>query len=77
MPSINELIEFSKLVGLMMFVSALGAQGWIAFLDIVSVFTKYLEKFRPAASQDKASRIAVIIGVFVLVAQGVISLRLS
>ena len=77
MPSLNELIEFSKLVGLMIFVSALGAQGWIAFLDIVGVFTKYLEKFRPAVSQDKVSRIVVIVGVFVLVAQGVISLRLT
>jgi len=60
-----------------MFVSALGAQGWIAFLDIVGVFNKDLERFRPAASQDKISRIAVIVGVFILVSMGVISLRLS
>ena len=77
MPSLDEFIEFFKLVGLMMFVSALGAQGWIAFLDIVGVFTKFLEKFRPVASQDKVSRIAVIIGIFVLVAEGIISLRLT
>lgn len=75
--SIESLMEFSKLVGLMMFVSALGAQGWIAFLDLVSMFTKDLERFRPAASQEKISRMAVIIGVFILVGNGVISLRLS
>lgn len=75
--NLESIIEFLSLVGLMIFVSALGAQGWIAFLDIVAVFTKYLEKFRPVSSQDKISRIAVIIGVFVLVGNGVISLNLK
>ena len=73
----DSIIEMARLVGFMIFVSALGAQGWIAFLDIVSIFTKDLERFRPAASQDKISRVAVIIGIFVLVAQGVISLKYS
>ncbi len=73
----ESIIEMARLVGFMIFVSALGAQGWISFLDIVSLFTKDLERFRPAASQDKISRVAVIIGVFVLVAEGVISLKLS
>jgi len=75
--SIESIIEFSKLVGLMMFVSALGAQGWIAFLDVVSLFTKFLEKFRPLPSQDRVSRIAVIIGVFILIGNGVIRLNLN
>ena len=64
--SIDAIIEFTKLVSLMIFVSAIGAQGWIAFLDIVSIFTKELERLRPKPSQDKFSRIAVIIGVFVV-----------
>ncbi len=64
--SIDAIIEFSKLVSLIVFVSAIGAQGWIAFLDIVSIFTKELERLRPKPSQDKFSRIAVIIGVGVV-----------
>ncbi len=63
---IESIIEFVKLLSLMVFVSAIGAQGWIAFLDIMNYFTKSLEKFRPEPSQDKYSRIAVIIGVFVI-----------
>ena len=63
---IESIIEFVKLLSLMAFVSAIGAQGWIAFLDIINYFTKSLEKFRPEPSQDKYSRIAVIIGVFVI-----------
>ena len=50
----------------MIFVSSIGAQGWIAFLDITKYFTDKLEKYRPLPSQDKYSRIAIIIGVFVL-----------
>lgn len=50
----------------MVFVSSIGAQGWIAFLDIIKHFTSKLEEYRPKPSQDKYSRIAVIIGVFVL-----------
>lgn len=66
MPTIEGIIEFAKLVSLMVFVSAIGAQLWIAFLDIVNYFTKELEKFRPEPLHDKYSRIAVIIGVFIL-----------
>lgn len=73
----ESIIEMAKLIGMMIFISSLGAQGWIAFLDIVGLFTKYLEKFRPAPSQEKVSRVAVIIGVFVLIANGVVSLNLN
>ena len=62
----DAIIEMSKLVFLMIFVSSLGAQGWIAFLDIIGFFTKQLERFRPLPSQDKVSRIAIIIGALVL-----------
>lgn len=62
----DSIIEMSKLVFLMIFVSSLGAQGWIAFLDITNYFTKQLERFRPLPSQDKFSRIAIIIGALVL-----------
>jgi len=61
--SINEMLQLMLLI---LFVSASGAQGWIAFLDIVSHFTKQLEPYRPHPSQDKYSRIAIIIGIFVL-----------
>ena len=50
----------------MIFVSSIGAQGWIAFLDIIKYFTDKLENYRPLPAQDKYSRIAVIIGVLVL-----------
>ncbi len=63
---IDSIMEMIKLLSLMIFVSSIGAQGWIAFLDITNYFTKKLEKYRPLPSQDKYSRIAVIIGVFVL-----------
>ena len=63
---IDSTIEMLKLISLMVFVSSLGAQGWIAFLDIANFVTKKLEKFRPQPSQDKYSRIAVIIGVLVI-----------
>ena len=59
-------IEMTKLISLMVFVSAIGAQGWIAFLDITKYFTDELERFRPERAHDKYSRIAIIIGVFVL-----------
>ena len=67
MPELNDIIQFMKLVAFMIFVSSIGAQGWIAFLDITNYFTKDLERFRPEPAHDKFSRIAVIIGVFVLV----------
>jgi len=63
---IDPAMEMLKLIALIIFVSSLGAQGWIAFLDITNFFTKILEKYRPHASQDKYSRIAIIIGAFVL-----------
>lgn len=62
----NDIVELVKLISLMVFVSSIGAQGWIAFLDITKYFTETLEKFRPKPSQDKFSRIAIIIGIFVL-----------
>ena len=73
----ESVIEMAKLVGMMIFISSLGAQGWIAFLDIAIVFTKFLEKFRPAPSQDKVTRVAVIIGVFVLIANDIVSLNIT
>jgi hypothetical protein len=66
MTIVDAIIELIKLISLMIFVSSIGAQGWIAFLDITKYFTNKLEKFRPKPSQDKYSRIVVIIGVFVL-----------
>ena len=63
---IDSLIELIKLLSIMVFVSSIGAQTWIAFLDIIKFFTNILEKYRPKASQDKYSRIAVVIGVFVV-----------
>jgi len=62
----DSILEMIKLISLMIFVSSIGAQGWIAFLDITKYFTDKLEKYRPLPSQDKYSRIAIIIGVFVL-----------
>jgi len=59
-------MEMVKLISLMIFVSSIGAQGWIAFLDIIKYFTDKLENYRPLPAQDKYSRIAVIIGVLVL-----------
>jgi hypothetical protein len=59
-------LEMMKLISLMIFVSSIGAQGWIAFLDITKYFTNDLERFRPERAHDKYSRIAIIIGVFVL-----------
>ena len=59
-------MEMLKLIFLMIFVSSLGAQGWIAFLDIVNFFTDKLESYRPKPSQDKYSRLAIIIGALVL-----------
>ena len=63
MDTLEATLEMIKLVMLIVFISAIGAQVWIAFLDISHYFTKTLEKFRPAPSQDKYTRIAVIIGV--------------
>lgn len=66
MTIVDSLVEMAKLISLMVFVSSIAAQGWIAFLDIAQYFTDALEKFRPEPAQDKYSRIAVIAGVFVL-----------
>ncbi len=63
---IEATVEMIKLISLMIFVSSVGAQGWIAFLDIANHFSDKLEKFRPHPLHDKYSRIAVIIGVFVI-----------
>ncbi|QOY54256.1 hypothetical protein HUE87_10300 [Candidatus Sulfurimonas marisnigri] len=68
MTTLEAAVELLKLISLMVFISSIGAQVWIAFLDITKYFTDTLEKFRPAPSQDKYSRIAVIIGVFVMLA---------
>ena len=66
MTIMNEIIELVKLISLMVFVSSVAAQVWIAFLDITKYFTNILEKFRPKSEQDKYSRITVIIGAFIL-----------
>jgi hypothetical protein len=63
---IDSIIEMIKLISLMVFVSSIGAQCWIAFLDITKFFSDKLEKFRPTQSQDKYSRIAIIIGMLIL-----------
>ena len=60
-PTIDATLELIKLLMFMVFVSALAAQVWIAFLDICEYFTDSLNKFRPKPSQDKFSRIAVIV----------------
>ena len=64
--TLEPIIELIKLISLMVFISSIGAQGWIAFLDITKYLTDTLEKFRPKPSQDKYSRIAIIIGVLIL-----------
>lgn len=66
MTLMDAVVELIKLISLMIFVSSIGAQGWIAFLDITKYFTNELERFRPEPTHDKYSRIAIIIGVFVL-----------
>jgi|LGOV01.1.fsa_nt_gb hypothetical protein len=66
MTLMDAVLELIKLISLMIFVSSIGAQGWIAFLDITKYFTNELERFRPEPAHDKYSRIAIIIGVFVL-----------
>ena len=63
---IESTIEMIKLISFMVFVSSIGAQGWIAFLDVTKFFTDKLEDYRPHPSHDKYSRIAIIIGIFVL-----------
>ena len=66
MTIVDSIIELVKLISLMIFVSSIAAQGWIAFLDVSKYLTDALEKFRPEPSQDKYSRIAIIIGAFVI-----------
>ncbi len=61
MPNIESTIDMINLILFMIFVSSIGAQAWIAFLDVVGFFTDYLNKFRPLPSQDKFSRIAIIV----------------
>ena len=63
---IDSTLEMMRLIAFMIFVSSIGAQGWIAFLDITKYFTNKLESYRPLPSQDKYTRFAIIIGVFVL-----------
>ena len=63
---IESTIEMIKLLSLMIFVSSIGAQGWIAFLDMTKYFTNKLEQYRPHPSHDKYSRFAIIIGAFIL-----------
>lgn len=60
-PTIDATLELIKLLLFMVFVSALATQVWIAFLDIYEYFTDSLNKFRPKPSQDKFSRIAVLV----------------
>ncbi|MDF1884365.1 hypothetical protein JHD49_10470 [Sulfurimonas sp. SAG-AH-194-C21] len=62
MESVFKMIE---LLAFMMFVSSVGGQAWIAFLDIVGHFSQKLEQYRPAPVQDKYSRIVVVIGLIV------------
>jgi len=66
MTTIDGTIELIKLISLMVFISSIGAQVWIAFLDITKYFTEGLERFRPKPAQDKYSRIAIIIGILVI-----------
>lgn len=63
---IDSTIQMINLLALIVFVSSIGAQGWIAFLDIANFFTNKLERYRPRPSQDKYSRIVVIVGIFVI-----------
>ena len=67
MPTIEATLELIKLLLFMIFVTAIATQVWIAFLDITEYFTKELNKFRPKPSQDKVSRIAVVIIGFILI----------
>lgn len=63
---IDSSIEMIKLISIMVFVSSIGAQAWIAFIDVSKFFTDVLEKYRPQPSQDKYTRIAIIVGVVVI-----------
>ena len=58
--------EMVKLLAFMLFISSIGAQAWIAVIDIVGHFSQKLEQYRPAPIQDKYSRIVVILGVMIL-----------
>ena len=60
------VLEMVKLLAFMLFVSSVGAQVWIAFLDIAGHVSQKLEQYRPAPMQDKYSRIVVILGVMVI-----------
>lgn len=66
MPSFDSVLEMIRLIAFMLFVSSIGVQVWIAIIDVSNFFTQNLEKFRPLAVYDKYSRIAVVIGAFVL-----------
>ncbi len=61
MPTLDGSIELFKLILFMIFVASIATQVWIAFLDVSGFFTKKFEKFRPHPSQDKYSRITVIV----------------
>lgn len=62
----DSVYEMVKLLAFMLFVSSVGAQVWIAFLDIVGYFSQKLEQYRPEPIQDKYSRIVVIIGAMII-----------
>ncbi|NCO00628.1 MAG: hypothetical protein GW906_02175 [Epsilonproteobacteria bacterium] len=61
MPTIDATLELLKLLLFMLFVTSLAAQVWIVFLDIAEYFTKTLNQFRPKPSQDKYSRMGLIV----------------
>ena len=62
----DAVVKMVELIAFMVFVSSLGAQGWIAFIDIVGHFSQKLEQYRPAPSQDKYSRITIFVGLIIL-----------
>jgi len=59
----ESVFEMAKYLAGMIFVSSIAAQFWIALIDITGLFSKAIEKFRPAPVQDKYSRIFVVLGV--------------
>ena len=69
MTLLESSIEMIKLILFMVFVSSIGAQVWIGVLDVTKYFTQILEKFRPEPVHDKFTRIAIIIGAFILLTQ--------
>lgn len=68
MPTLDAAVELFKLVLFMIFVASIATQVWIAFLDVSEFFTKKLNRFRPFPSQDKYSRIFIIVMGSILLA---------